>query len=254
MKVLLILVDGMRPDALVQMDGYKKLIENASYIMEAQTVFPSVTLPCHMSLFYGIDPDRHGTTTNTYAPQVRPVKGLCELLAENQKKMAFFYSYEGLRDLASPGCLAFSYMFSSVANGCERANNHLTDMAISYIREENPDFTFLYHEYPDAAGHKNGWMSEEYMDAMKNSIENIEKVIKTLPEDYVVIITSDHGGHERRHGTDLPEDMLIPVIFRGAPFEKNKALKDVSILDLAPTITKLFDIAPVKDWEGKSLI
>ena len=37
---------------------------------------PSVTLPCHMSLFHSVDPDRHGITTNGYVPQVRPIKGM----------------------------------------------------------------------------------------------------------------------------------------------------------------------------------
>ncbi len=56
----------------------------------AQTVTPSVTLPCHMSLFHSVTPQRHGTTTNTYAPQVRPVRGLCEVLAAAGKRCAFF--------------------------------------------------------------------------------------------------------------------------------------------------------------------
>ena len=46
----------------------------------AQTVMPSVTLPCHMSLFHSVAPDRHGILTNTYTPQVRPINGICEQL------------------------------------------------------------------------------------------------------------------------------------------------------------------------------
>ena len=37
------------------------------------------------------------------------------------------------------------------------------------------------------------------------------------PEDTVVIITSDHGGHDNTHHSDQEEDMTIPlVIMRGA--------------------------------------
>ena len=50
-------------------------MKTATYSLTAQTVMPSVTLPCHMSLFHSVEPLRHGTTDNVYMPQVRPVKG-----------------------------------------------------------------------------------------------------------------------------------------------------------------------------------
>ena len=77
-KVVLVLVDGMRPDAMMGCGNEfaAKLIKESTYSLDAQTVMPSVTLPCHMSLFHGVDPDRHGITTNLYVPQVRPIKGM----------------------------------------------------------------------------------------------------------------------------------------------------------------------------------
>ena len=92
MCVLLILVDGMRPDALPGSPAAERLMAESSYALDAGTVFPSVTLPCHMSLFHSVDPSRHGTTTNVYAPQVRPVEGLFEVLKRNDLHSAMFYS------------------------------------------------------------------------------------------------------------------------------------------------------------------
>ena len=109
-KVLLILVDGMRPDA-VEKCGHpfaKKLTSQGIYFNSAKTVMPSVTLPCHMSLFHSVDPDRHGILTNTYVPQVRPVKGLCEVLRAAGKKCALVYNWEEIKDLSRPDSLAFS--------------------------------------------------------------------------------------------------------------------------------------------------
>ena len=56
MKVLLILVDGMRPDAVVQNKIAGKFLEESTFSLNAATVFPPVTLPCHMSLFHSVDP------------------------------------------------------------------------------------------------------------------------------------------------------------------------------------------------------
>ena len=253
MRVLLILVDGMRPDALEKIDVAQDLIQKSTYTMEAKTVMPSVTLPCHMSLFHSVDPWRHGVTTNVYTPQVRPIKGLCEVLLANKKTSAFFYNWEELRDLSRPQSLSFSYFYKGEED-YERANNIVSGAAIDYIKENSVDFVFLYLGYPDAAGHKHGWMRNEYMDAIKNSWENINRVTASLPDDYTVIITADHGGHDRMHGTDAPEDMTIPIMIIGKGIEAGKVLQDANIKDIAPTIVKLLGVEPDEEWEGASLL
>ena len=255
MKTLLILVDGMRPDSLTQLPAAQRFAEKSSYAPAAQTVFPSVTLPCHMSLFHSVDPDRHGTTTNTYTPQVRPIDGLCEALNAAKKKCAFFYNWEQLRDLTRPGSLAYSYFCAGRA--CEKkyeeANEKVTSAAIEYITENAPDFAFVYLGWVDEAGHGHGWMSEEYMRAVKVSFESIERIVASLPEEYTVIVTADHGGHGRGHGADIPEDMIIPIFFCGSSFEAGKKLDGVSIKDIAPTIATLMGAEIPEEWEGKSL-
>lgn len=66
--------------------------------------------------------------------------------------------------------------------------------------------------------------------------------------------TADHGGRDRTHGTDSPEDMTIPFIIKGKNFKVGEKLENVSIKDIAPTVAKLLDIAPDQAWEGKSLV
>ncbi|NMA82317.1 MAG: hypothetical protein GX962_00435, partial [Epulopiscium sp.] len=104
-KVILILVDGMRPDSL-EICG-NKFIETfkgvSEFTLNGKTVYPSITLPCHMSLFHSVPPERHGILTNTYVPQVRPIKGLFEVLHEAGKSCTSVYNWEELRDLGRPG-------------------------------------------------------------------------------------------------------------------------------------------------------
>jgi arylsulfatase A-like enzyme len=65
---------------------------------------------------------------------------------------------------------------------------------------------------------------------------------------------SDHGGHDRTHGTDLSEDMTVPLFFYGSDFEAGKILPDgISLLDIAPTIARIMNIEPEAEWEGKSV-
>lgn len=254
MKTILILVDGMRPDSLGEIAKAQKIIAESSCTMDAQTVYPSVTLPCHISLFHSVTPQRHGTTTNTYMPQVRPINGLCEVLKAEDKKCAIFYNWEEIRDVSRPNSLAHSCFYAGRRIGYKEAGEVLTDELIKYAENYKPDFTFLYFGYPDWAGHKYGWMTDEYMDSLHNCWDNIEKIMTSLGEEYTYIITADHGGHDRTHGSDMPEDMFIPVIICGKDFEKGGILENVNIMDLAPTVAKLSGVEPDEEWEGRSLI
>ena len=254
MKTVLILVDGMRPDSLTDVAKAQEIIKKSSYTMDAVTVYPSVTLPCHISLFHSVTPERHGTTTNTYMPQVRPVDGLFEVLRRADKNCALFYNWEEIRDVSRPNSLTHSCFYAGRRLGYKEAGEILTEELITYLKNYETDFTFLYLGYTDMAGHKFGWMTDEYMEAIRNSWDNIDKIMKELGDEYTYIITADHGGHDRTHGTEMPEDMLIPIIINGKDFEAGKLIENASILDIAPTVTALAGVGADLEWEGKSLI
>lgn len=250
----MILADGMRPDSLSDIALAQKVMRESSYTLSAETVFPSITLPCHISLFHSVTPQRHGTTTNTYAPQVRPIRGLCEVLKQADKKCAIFYNWEELRDVSRPDSLAHSCFYAGRRIGYKEAGEVLTNEAVRYLKSYDTDFTFLYFGYPDMNGHNHGWMTDEYMEAIQSCWNNIEKLMSELGDEYTYIITADHGGHDRTHGSDKPEDMLIPIIINGKDFKKGKTFDNANIIDIAPTVTKLLGVEPDSEWEGALLL
>lgn len=249
-KVILILADGMRPDSIEPLPYVQKLIKKSAYTMKAETTFPSVTLPCHFSLFLSVPTERHGISTNLYMPPVRPINGLFEQLDAAKKSSAVFYDWEQLRDLWKPGTVAHTRFERGAVIENDDRN---TGAAIEYISETKPDFVFHYLGNPDCIGHAYGWMTEEYADSINRTWANIEKIIENFAEEYTIIITADHGGHERRHGEDIPEDMLIPLMLLGPDFEPGE-IESASIMDIAPTVAKLTGAEPGPEWEGKSLI
>ena len=91
-KVILISVDGMRPDGFLGCEHpfTKRMLKEFSYTLTGCSMKPSVTLPCHTSIFYGVPPARHGIVTNAYVPPVRPIKGIAERLADAGKMNAAF--------------------------------------------------------------------------------------------------------------------------------------------------------------------
>lgn len=254
-KIILISIDGLRPDGLCACGNafLDELIKMSSYTLNAQTVFPSITLPCHISMFHSVPPQRHGTLTNDYVIPVRPVSGLFEVLKAARKRCAMFYGWEQIRDIGRPGSLVASEYINSYS--FEHTDGMLTDRAINYIKLAKPDFVFLYMvETDDKGGHDTGWMSETYLDYASRALDNVKRVIEQFGDEYTIIVTADHGGHDRIHGTDMPEDMTIPAFFCGKDFECGKELSDVSILDIAPTIADIMGIEMPREWEGKSVL
>ena len=254
-KVILISIDGMRPDGLKACGNeyLEGILKEASYTFDAKTVFPSITLPCHLSMFHSVPPERHGTMSNDYVVPVRPVKGLFEQLKAAGKKSSMYFGWEPLRDIGRPESLVASEYINSYS--FEHTDGILTERAMNYIKLASPDFVFLYMvETDEKGGHDCGWMSETYLEYIKCAIDNVKKVIDFAGDEYTVIVTADHGGHDRCHGTELPEDMTIPMIFYGEEFEKNKELENISILDIAPTIADIMNLDVPREWEGKSIV
>lgn len=255
-KVILISIDGMRPDGFLQCGHpfVEEMMKRGSYTLDAQTVFPTVTLPCHMSMFHSVPPERHGITQNVYMPPVRPISGLFEQIKNAGGACAMCYGWEPIRDVARPGSLKYAFYLNARHEDCCTDDKH-TNEALFRISQAHPDFVFLYMvETDEKGGHDCGWMSEGYLKCVNAAINNVQRVLETVGDEYTVIVTADHGGHDRTHGTTLPEDLTIPMFFFGKDFEPGKQLTNVSILDLAPTIADIMGVPADEEWEGRSLI
>ena len=107
------------------------------------------------------------------------------------------------------------------------------------------DFDQLWGHRNDVAGYAGGFAA---FDAW------LSQFLEKLGEDDTLIITADHGGHGRMHGSEMPEDMTIPMIFLGTGADRIKNLDDANIKDIAPTVATLLGVTPDPEWEGKSLI
>ena len=83
---------------------------------------------------------------------------------------------------------------------------------------------------------------------------NVKRIYDKFKDEYTIIVTADHGGHDRGHGSDMKEDMTIPQFYIGENFEKGKVLEKVSILDTAPTVADVLGLEKPREWEGKSLV
>lgn len=252
MPAVLIMLDGVRPDALDAADcpHLHTFRARAAATMAARSVLPSITLPCHTSIFHSVPPQRHGITTNDWQPMARPVPGLVEVAAAAGRRCAFFYNWEQLRDLSRPGHLHYSYF----RDGAERdpaADEAVAEAAARVIGPEAIDFAFVYFGTVDTAGHAYGWMADGYLAQLERVDAVFGGLLAALPPDSVVLAQSDHGGHERTHGTDQPEDLRIPWMLAGPGVRAGYMIgTPVSLLDSAPTLAYALGLTAPAAWEG----
>lgn len=254
-KVILVSIDGMRPDGLLKCKNpyVDELLKTSTYTLDGKTIMPSMTFPCHMSMFLGTRPETHGMKRHLYIEDDNRPNGIVEQLFEAGKDCAMYYTWERLRYMAKPETLKESYFIHVYA--FEHTDSIVTDKAISFIKSSKPDFVFIHMvETDEKGGHQAGWMSETYLDYVSCAIYNVKRIIEEAGDEYTVIVTADHGGHDNTHGTDMDEDVTIPMIFHGSEFEKGKKISGLSILDIAPTVADIIGIPKVREWEGKSLL
>ena len=263
-KVLLISVDGLRPDAIAETEYYEILKSMGSYTLSAQTVYPSKTMPAHMSMFHSVTPNMHGMNSgNIYAPAGDLGYGITETLAEQGYTMAMFFDWENMQYLTKVQNSVERNYIQWYKNGSEKQHEistvQLTNALLEHIENDPTDFTYLYFGMTDQMGHENNWLSVEYYYAIEHIFTNILRILEALPEEYTVIITSDHGGGgdlgANQHGSAAAVDMTTPVFIIGDGFEAGVSLGNgISILDIAPTVADILGVTAESYWEGRSLV
>ena len=250
----LVMVDGLRPDALAATDlpHIRRLQARSAYSLTARSVEPSLTLPCHMSIFHSVPPARHGVTTNNYQPMARPLPGLMEQARAADRLCYFFHNWEPLRDLNRPESLHFVYY----RDNCYTPDGdlHIAEEAARVITRERPHFAFVYFGTIDVAGHVHGWMSPEYLAQARHVDQAVGMILDVLGQDDAILLLSDHGGHERMHGTTLPEDMTTLWMVAGPTIRRNHEIQSpVTLIDTAPTLAHIMNVPTHRDWEGRCI-
>jgi len=255
-KVIVFLVDGMRPDGLesAQTPFLDQVPLRGAFTYNARSVMPTTTLPCITSLFFSCPPKVHGITGNEWTSLARPIPSLFDFIHQQNLPVASFYNWEPLRDLSRPGSLAVSYFLEDVLDDEGQVDRELSTLAAAWLQSHEWAFSFVYLQNTDKVGHLHGWMSPQYLGAISNADRCIRQVCSVIPEETIVIITSDHGGHEKTHHSDMKEDITIPLMIYGPGIVGGHELAgEVSIIDIAPTATALLGLETPQSWMGRNL-
>ena len=254
--IFIVSFDGGKP-AVMQKSAMPTTFDMAktgAASWKAQTVLPSITLVSHTSMLTGVQPAKHKILWNSWIPsnglvRVPTVFGLAR---NNGYTTALFAGKEKFRHLNLPGSLD---EFQIPAYNAQI----VADAAAKYIIEKKPNLCFVHFADSDGAGHEFGWGTPEQIKAfadedmaLKTLRDAVEKA--GIAKDSTFILSADHGGHDKTHGSDSPEDMTIPWIAWGAGVKTGAITAPISTCDTAATALWLLDVPVPDDWDGKPVM
>ena len=257
--VIVISIDGLRPDAIEKFDAgtLKRLMREGAYSLEAQTIFPSKTLPSHTSMLTGVPPEVHGISWNedqTDEHGVVAVPTIFEVAKSRGMRTAAFFSKSKFHHLEKPGTLDHSEAPDGITH---LMATETVEAAIRYMKHERPNLLFVHIGEPDYAGHTIGWMSFVYGWAVKRADGAVKSILEAADDAYgrgayTVIVTADHGGHGRNHGSADPRDMTIPWIAWGKGVKAGTRMPSgIRTMDTSATALWLLGIDGPEEWVGR---
>lgn len=252
--VVLISIDGLRPDALflAYTPNLDKLIERGAYCPHSQTISLSLTLPSHASMLSGTIPEKHGVLWGIPYIGWPGMNGptLFNITHNAGLSSAMILGKNKLNYLVLPDSV--DQVFSG-----DTHDPQIRDWTLEIIRAGLPHVLFIHFPDTDRVGHDYGWMSENQFFAITYVDSLVGEIVAELEDkgylnQTLLIVTADHGGNGFAHGDDSPLDRTIPWLAVGPRIKPGfKLSSPVQTYDTAATVLYALGLPIPEHWEGQ---
>lgn len=276
-KALVIMLDGMRADTVdnglapnlkALADGKWRPGYHGAWSLGANTLRDGTTesAPNHVAIATGMttkktgiddngDLVRRGTATEklpTWLARLKSSTPNSQLPTPNALKLLHIFAWYG--DLRLSPDYGVQFIF-------DRDKANAKTLAKMMGDADAPDAVMWYIDLPDHAGHGHCYYpySKQYMDAVRESDKYVGEVLSAIAarptfaeEDWLVVVTADHGGWERSHGQMSTQCYTIPFIMAGRRVQQGRIPGVPHNYDAAPTALAHFGVDVSKiDFDGK---
>jgi len=276
-KLLVIGIDGCRYDALRRADtpNIDRLLEQAA-VAEPIRIYPAryreadtISGPGWSSILTGVWADKHGVLDNEFkSPNYEEYPHFFALLkqARPEAVTASFSDWAPIaEEIVSHADVVRS--FPSEKESYVQGDADVTEAAAQLLENGELTAVFVYLGQVDETGHAHGFHPSvpQYMDAIERVDRHIGELMEAIAnrndraaEDWLVLVTTDHGGRGTGHGGGHEDpDVAVSFIIASGPSVKPGPIDgESSLVDLVPTgLTHLgIEIDPAWKLDGLPLV
>ncbi len=259
------------------MPELKRLVREGAHTWEAYTIVPSLTLPSHVAMLTGVGIQKHQIRWNEFEPEkgILEVPTIFGIAREHGLRTAFYAAKPKFHTFRTAKALFDAYVVPPPSGGftaMEVAKAFAAD-----VERIKPNVCFIHFSDADKAGHNFGVDSPQKLAALAECDQALKVVVNAivaagLAESSVILITADHGGHDRTekenaeraargdsyqpgtHGSAETADVVIPWIAWGAGVKRDFTItQPVVIYDTAATALWLLGIPVPPDFWGRPI-
>jgi arylsulfatase A-like enzyme len=265
-KVILIGIDGVRPDVLAEVPtpNLDALAATGTFTARTRTTTPSVSGPSWSSMLTGVWPEKHGVTDNEFGGRnYDEWPGFLTRIEQLRPELETFavvdwvplMQLEGGSTAVGPE-VDRGELLDGYELGWAEADTRATALTVEHLTQSDPDALFVYLGNPDETSHQTGSIGEEYRDAIALSDQHVGRIIDAIrarpsyeSENWLVIVSTDHGRTaDGGHGGDSPVEMTTFILVSGPAAAVGAGDRDSFIVDVSITALAHLGIEIDPEW------
>jgi len=253
-RVLVIGIDGVRPDALRIADtpAIDELISEGAFTNNTKILGDryreneTISGPGWSSFLTGVWADKHGVNDNTFRGQnydeyphffVHLKRAFPEAITGS------FVDWEPIDTFILRDADVREVCPASSEDSLLQKDEKLANKAAKFLTQQNPHAVFVYFGQVDEIGHQDGFHPSvpSYLQALRTvdaHVATLMRAIQSRPEyleeNWLVVISTDHGGRGRKHrgGHDVPEIVTTFLVVSGVQSKKGMIKEPSYIVDV----------------------
>ena len=269
-RVLVIGIDGTRPDALAtaKTPALDALIANGAFADNTRILGTryrkndTVSGPGWSSFLTGVWADKHGVNDNGFKDH--KLSDYPHFFARIKSQFpdavtGSFVDWEPIDKFIVSGATTRKVYPAHGADDYAAKDAQIANDAKDFLANQDPHATMVYFGATDETGHRDGFHPsvETYVQAIEQVDQYIGSLMTTIKarpnfekENWLVLVSTDHGGQGTGHGGghDVPAIYTTFLVVSGKAAVKGKIGQSTYVVDLPVTALKHLGVPLDSKW------